>query len=188
MTNALLICACLCAVACLYAWRWPPHATLSTHIDIDATPEQIWELLGQPTSYPNWNPFIVSMQGHLAVGQQLVNVMQPTGKRTMTFKPRLLAVDAPHELRWRGRLLVPGLFDGEHFFELHRNANGTQLHHGEKFSGLLLWLINVETFRQDFERMNAALKIASESLSKKMPSHAIQTSIYHAGIKKPPKA
>lgn len=163
MTHTLLIGTCLAALGILCALRWPPHATLSTHIDIDATPEQIWERLGQPESYASWNPFIISMQGRLAVGEQLVNVMQSSGKKPITFKPKVLTVKAPYELRWRGRLLMPGLFDGEHYFELRRHGNGTRLHHGENFSGVLLWVIDVETFRADFERMNEALKVVSEA-------------------------
>lgn len=163
MIHTLLISAGLIAAGILCALRWPPQATLNTHIDIDATPEQVWARLGQPESYASWNPFIVSMQGRLAVGEQLVNVMQSSGKKAITFKPTVLTVKAPYELRWRGRLFMPGLFDGEHYFELKSHGKGTQLHHGEKFSGVLLWVMNVETFRDDFERMNEALKVVAEA-------------------------
>lgn len=167
MPSTLLLCTALCAIALLCALRWPPQAALHTQIDIGATPEQVWELLGQPASYASWNPFIVSMQGQLAEGQQLRAVMQSPGRKAMAFKPRVLKVDAARELRWRGRLLMPGIFDGEHYFELQRNANGTRLLHGETFSGVLLWVMDIETFKPDFERMNAALKRACESGAKR---------------------
>lgn len=163
MNTILLSFLGLSAAVILCALRWPPHASLHTHIDVDATPEQVWQWLGRPESYADWNPFIISMQGRLIAGEQLLNVMQSTGKKAMTFKPQVLKANAPCELRWRGRLLIPGLFDGEHYFELHRHGNSTRLHHGEKFSGVLLWFMNVDTFRADFERMNKALKAVSES-------------------------
>ena len=36
----------------------------------------------------------------------------------MTFKPVLLTVKPARELRWRGSLVLPGVFDGEHSFLL----------------------------------------------------------------------
>ncbi len=34
----------------------------------------------------------------------------------MTVRPRILISEPGRELRWRGHLLLPGLFDGEHIF------------------------------------------------------------------------
>lgn len=36
----------------------------------------------------------------------------------MTFHPVVLVAVQERELRWLGRLLIPGLFDGEHTFQL----------------------------------------------------------------------
>ena len=36
----------------------------------------------------------------------------------MTFKPTVLAVHPERELRWLGRFILPGLFDGEHSFRI----------------------------------------------------------------------
>ena len=168
MTLFIWICAgcavVAVAVAVAVAMRWAPRAELVTRVDIAAAPEQVWALLGQPATYAGWNPFIVSMQGVLEEGQVLDNVMQPANGKRMRFRPTVRKVDPGRELRWLGRLWVPGLFDGEHYMVLHASADGasTQLVHGEKFSGLLLWLVDVERFRPDFERMNRALKNAVE--------------------------
>ena len=60
--------------------RWVPRAELVTQLDIAAAPDQVWALLGQPATYTDWNPFIVSMQGILEEGQVLDNVMQPASR------------------------------------------------------------------------------------------------------------
>ncbi len=65
----------------------------------------------------------------------------------------------PSVFEWLGHLLVPGVFDGRHRFELFPTATGTRLVQSESFSGLLVrplrrWL-DVST-REGFEAMNAA--------------------------------
>ena len=70
------------------------------------------------------------------------------------------------ELRWIGRMLVPGLFDGEHYFRLSPSAAGTQLLHGEVFRGILIPFFrkDLETkVRAGFEQMNRALKDRAEA-------------------------
>ncbi len=58
--------------------------------------------------------------------------------RGMQFRPKVLVVEVAREFRWKGKLLVTGLFDGEHFFILEQTPNGTVLFtQGEIFSGLL---------------------------------------------------
>ena len=41
---------------------------LHTEIEIDAPTETVWETLTKLENYPNWNPFIVSAEGTVAVG------------------------------------------------------------------------------------------------------------------------
>ena len=146
------------------AWVWAPRRALVTHMDIAAPPDKVWALVGNPQSYAAWNPFIVSMQGKLEEGQSLVNELQQANGKRMRFTPTVRKVEPGRELRWLGRLWVPGLFDGEHYVVLRASADGASTHvtHGENFSGVLLWALDVERFRPDFERMNYALKAAVE--------------------------
>jgi hypothetical protein len=83
----------------------------------------------------------------------------------MTFKPRVLRVTPGRELRWRGKVLFPGLFDGEHYFEIAPHADGARFNHSEEFSGLMVGLMSSSAFenvRRGMEEMNAALKVRAE--------------------------
>ncbi len=139
---------------------------LHTDIEIDAQPQTVWELLTDLDRYPEWNPFIVSAEGRVEVGQRLQNRLQPPGGRAMTFKPTVTAVEPTKTLEWLGRLGVPGLFDGRHRFELQATAaGGTHLSHTEQFSGLLVRFMRTSLdtqTRQGFEAMNRALKEQAE--------------------------
>lgn len=54
--------------------------------------------------------------------------IQPPGKAPMDFEPVLLVVKESEVLRWPGRVLLPKLFDGEHYFIINETSKGnTQL-------------------------------------------------------------
>lgn len=161
--NILLASAAAVVILVAGALAFAPRAEIVTEVEIDATPAQVWSLLGNPASYRDWNPFIVSMEGQLIEGATLVNTMRPEAGSEMTFRPTVLRAEPERELRWLGRLFVPRLFDGEHYLILEERNGGTRLVHGERFQGVLLWFIDASRFRADFERMNAALKARVET-------------------------
>lgn len=138
---------------------------VSTSIDIAAPPERVWQVLTDLPAHAEWNPFIQSISGELRTGAKLSIHVRPPGGKGMRFRPTVLAARENRELRWRGRLLVPGLFDGEHFFELEPIEGGTRFHHGERFSGLFVAMMGASSFQQieaGFTAMNEALKKRAE--------------------------
>jgi hypothetical protein len=112
---------------------------VKSEIDIAATPERIWSILTDFSAYPDWNPFIRSISGTPDLGSSLVVRIQPSGTKGMTFRPTVLASVRGQELRWLGRFLVAGLFDGEHQFSIHPIAEGKiRFRQSERFSGILV--------------------------------------------------
>src|SRR2546425_3685056 len=91
---------------------------LRTEIEIAAPADRVWVALTDFQSFPRWNPFIRRVDGDLRVGARLTVRIQLPSARSMTFRPRVLKVEPGRELRWRGQLMVPGLFDGEHIFAI----------------------------------------------------------------------
>ena len=109
-----------------------------TEVEIEATPERLWSILLDFPSYPEWNPFVRRVKGVAKVGDRLTAFIQPQGGRGMTFRPTVLTVTPNQELRWRGRVLLPGIFDGEHYFQISPLAPGRlRFIQGERFSGIL---------------------------------------------------
>ena len=139
---------------------------LRTEIDINASGERVWRVLTDFGAYGEWNPFITSISGEVRRGARLKVRVQPSGGRGMTFRPTVLAADRNRELRWVGRLLFPGIFDGEHAFLITPIENGrVRLRQQETFRGLLVpllrRLLDGQT-RAGFEAMNRALKERAE--------------------------
>jgi hypothetical protein len=137
------------------------HWTIATVVEIDAPPARVWSVLVDLPAYREWNPFIVEATGKVAVGERLSLRMALPGREPMSIKPRLLVVQPEQELRWKGQLWVPGLFDGEHAFVLTPLANGgTRVDHWERFGGVLLPIARSMVYDatvQSFHALNAAL-------------------------------
>ena len=139
---------------------------LHTEIDIDATPEAVWAILTDLDGYQDWNPFITSSEGTVAVGERLTNRLEPPGGKSMTFKPTVTVVEPNQTFEWLGRLGAPGVFDGRHRFDLTATSAGTRFTHSESLSGALVRFLKKSLDTQTlagFNAMNDALKAQAEA-------------------------
>lgn len=140
--------------------------TLVSQIDIDASPQRVWQVLTDLSAYPQWNPFIVRAEGPIEAGSRLTLRMRPVGGRAATLKPKVLEATEASRLRWRGTVGIPGLLDADHVFRLvPLDGGGTRLHQDEEFHGLLVPLVTRSLHRQTlpaFGAMNEALKHRAE--------------------------
>lgn len=146
---------------------------LRTEIEIDAEPARVWDVLTDFGAYHEWNPFMTSVEGSLAVGSKLHLTLCPPESEELRLTPALLVCDAPRELRWRAKRWVPGLLDGEHFFRcVAMDASRTRFVHGENIEGLLLKFATerVKQLARGFVYMNEALKRRVELPRERPPS------------------
>ncbi len=136
---------------------------ITSEIQIEASPARVWELLTDFPSFPEWNPFIRKASGKPKEGERL-EVKIGSGK-SMTFKPKVLKAEPGRELRWLGRVFIPGLFDGEHSFTIEQlDEKSVRFVQSERFTGLLVPLFRglENDALRGFEEMNRALKERAE--------------------------
>ena len=142
---------------------------LRSEITIDAPAQRVWEVLTDFDSFPDWNPFMRRASGEVAVGEKLVVYLKPPGGMGMSFKPRVLKVDPSREFRWLGHLLVKGVFDGEHIFEIEPDGDARcSFVQREEFSGILVPLMLAmirKSTERGFNEMNQALKARAENIT-----------------------
>jgi len=134
--------------------------TIDHAVDIQAPAATVWQVLTDTDRYQDWNPFMPRLSGRLAPGERLTITVRP-GKRTMTFRPTVLAVEDGALIRWRGRLGMPGLFDGEHELRLEPiRDGGTRFVQRESFTGLLVPMMPgvLDDTATGFAAMNIALR------------------------------
>lgn len=140
--------------------------TIETNIVIDSTPQKVWNILTNFKEYELWNPFMTKVVGDANLGSKIeVNIKTMNGKKR-TYYPIITKCETNSELRWKGKSILPGVFDGERIFILERSVDEkVSFSHKEIFSGLGVKFVGNklnEKLRDSFVRMNEALKIRAE--------------------------
>ena len=135
---------------------------LYTQIVIQATAEAVWRVLTDFERYPEWNPYISSIEGKFTAGERLEVKFIRGQTKSMTFRPTVQYSEAFREVRWMGHLILPLVLDGEHSFVITPIEGGSiRFVQKEIFTGLLVPLLwrDLDTHtREGFRRMNRALK------------------------------
>lgn len=147
------------------------NGSIETDTLIDSSPQTVWTVLTATDDYPLWNPEISRLQGPLREGN-VIEFVKGTGPDAMVFHPRILAVQPVRELRWKGYVWFPGLFDGEHSFILETAGNKTRFIQAETFTGILAGTLTQSVLRDTVTTMlamNDALKKRAERASGRPP-------------------
>jgi hypothetical protein len=135
---------------------------IRAEIDIQASPEKVWQVLTALDKYPEWNPFLHHAIGKAELGAK-VDVTFKSGSKDMTLHCIVTKVEPNHELRWRYHVGFPFLFQGEHCFVMEpAGDNLTHFIDKEIFTGLLIPFMVNENDRGGFEAEDKALKARAE--------------------------
>lgn len=116
--------------------HWVSH----TEIIIDATPEQVWSVLTDTESYPNWNEIILKMDGKIE-DKGKVDVLFKAGPKA---KPQLfhntLFVEDGEQFYW-SQVQTMGIKD-RHCFRVEAMDDGkTKFIQSDQALGGMTWLI-----------------------------------------------
>lgn len=135
--------------------------SIATKIEIDAPADKVWAEFRAFEKYPEWNPFL-RIGGNPTVGEKLAVKFHRGGDDWFEMEPKVLEI-SERRLRWRGRLLMPGIFTGEHEFRFEQaGENRTVFYHNEEFSGFIVPFFPLGETEKKFAAMNAALKQRAE--------------------------
>jgi uncharacterized protein YndB with AHSA1/START domain len=82
--------------------------SLEHKTQINAPPAVVWSILSDFKSFPEWNPFVVKIEGPMKVGAQIeVAVQAPPGADPMKFEPVVLVVDPNKQFKWKAIGALP---------------------------------------------------------------------------------
>ena len=139
---------------------------ITTSTTIAAPVARVWGVLMDFARYPEWNPFVRSIKGRASVGETLEVVIQASGLMPQTFRPVVIELQPERSFAWRGSLPIPGLFTGEHRFEVSPASGWVRFEQSEYFSGILVPLLGsvLRGTEVGFKSMNEALKTRAEAI------------------------
>jgi len=142
---------------------------IRSEVEIDSSPDKVWQLLiDSPGFVPDeiWE----AVKCH-RIGRKLKVYMETESGKGASLTVRLLAAEPGRELRWKGQLWVPGLFDGEHAFEVkaipdNHGRERVLFVQSEKLSGLLLPFLSktITNTKEEFDKMSLTLKQRAEQI------------------------
>lgn len=134
---------------------------IRTEVEILAPAAAVWKVLLDFERYPEWNPFIVKLEGEPNPGARLsASISLPETAKEHHFRPHVLVCEPERELRLRAHFGMKGLLDGEHFFRLIEQDGRTRFAQGQDLTGILLRfaLASVTLLTRGCVYMNQALK------------------------------
>lgn len=140
---------------------------IDTGIAIAAPPALVWALLTDFAHYPDWNRYVVRIDGSASAGEEAQVTTRDERSGRETTQPVRIAAVAPYLMHWVGEVEPVGTFRGDHYFELVPAASGgTVLRHSERFSGSAAAAIldaYGDALRANFRLFNRCLKDAAEA-------------------------
>ena len=141
---------------------------IRTEIIINASKDKVWNVLTNFIEYPEWNPFIRSLEGQAVKDTRLLATLQLKDRKPMVFKPVVTVSDEKKRFEWLGSTPL-NVVNGRHYFILEE-ISGKQVKfiHGEQFTGILASPFHKKLAgptRAGFVEMNKALKDRAELLA-----------------------
>ena len=129
---------------------------------IEASPQRVWALLTDASTYRDWNRAVISIDGPIAKGStvSLVSIANP--KRT--FKLHVTEMAAPSRMVWSDGMPL-GLFKGERTYLVQPREGVTHFEMTEEYTGLLAPVFTkaIPDLTESFNLFADGLKAAAET-------------------------
>jgi hypothetical protein len=123
----------------------------------------VWDILTNIHEWPSWNETVISAKGTVAVGAKVVVRVKAAPKQA--FPVKVVALEPPHKMVWRGGMPLRFLFKGERTYQLTaRTGEEVEFSMEEVFDGLLAGLItkSIPDLQPAFDLFAACLKAEAE--------------------------
>jgi uncharacterized protein YndB with AHSA1/START domain len=129
---------------------------------IHAQPEQVWSVLVDAASWPNWDSGVESVDGTIELDRKIT--IRSAAAPGRSFPVAVTVLDAPRTLVFAGGMPL-GLFRGVRTYTLTPDGDGTRFTTREEYSGAMLPMIwrSMPDLQPSFDRFAAGIAQRAES-------------------------
>ena len=117
---------------------------------VPASPEQIWAVITDAQTYPDWNPVFVEVQGTYEDGATMTYQMKDASGATSTVKSTVIKFDPQRELEQFGGMR--GVLTFDHHWILEPVEGGTKVIQHEDYRGIGVWFWDPSWFEGAYGR------------------------------------
>ena len=135
--------------------------SVRAEIVIQAPPEEVWAVITDPTSYPEWNPIFVSYDGEFAQGNQIALQLKMGESDPVGVQVEVKDF-VPKEWMHQGGG-IPLILTYDHNWYLEAAPEGTKVTQYEYYTGVYVLFWNPESARLGYEQANKNLKARLEN-------------------------
>ena len=160
MTSKLTIAVVLILAAIILLALFA-RKSVRAELIIQAEPLEIWVVLTDPTSYSEWNPILVSVEGKFEEGATLSVDMRNPDNSTTTLNPRVKKLVPGSTLNQFGG--VPGVLTYDHTWSLEPVDGGTRVVQFEEYRGIGVLFWNPAWVEEAYNGANENLKAMFEN-------------------------
>ncbi len=139
--------------------------TIHTEIIIDAAPNEVWTVLTDTLSYPEWSRFLVKIDGEIKDQGNIVTHFKVNDKKDkLNVIPHTISVKEGAYFYWSGKMMM-GMKDDHRFIVKPYGQGKSKFVQSDIVRGGLSWvfggwLMNVE--KENYPKFNRALKTEVE--------------------------
>ncbi|GLS27548.1 SRPBCC domain-containing protein [Marinibactrum halimedae] len=131
-------------------------ASVNNEIVIEASPNEVWEVLTNTSAYAEWNPVILDPQGTFIEGGKVVmQFKEPSGKQ-YEIKAKVKQVVPEKLLNQYGGTW--GIITFDHSYTLEQVPEGTKVTIHEDYKGLYVPFWDHSQMEVSYAKVNEALK------------------------------
>ena len=120
-----------------------------------ASPEAVWAILSDPSSYPSWHPVFVKVDGAFEEGALVKTTVREPGKADVALTSRVVTVKPLQEIHQR--LGMPVVITSDHRWILEPEGTGTRIIQDEIDVGLMVWFWDSDWVEPAYIMANKAL-------------------------------
>ena len=136
--------------------------SVHNEITINASREQVWEVLTNIDNYPSWNPVMKVLEGEILEGTKIRYQFTQDENNISEIEATVLKV-IPNTLLNQGGG-IPMVLTYDHKYALEPIGNSTKVTIHEDYKGLGVNFWNPKPVEEAYKRLNIALKNATEEL------------------------